>query len=88
MNNLPAKLNRDKKSLRTKFNELKAQEKKPKWFYDKTKGECCIKVGGKKIYPQTDNFDFKFVEPEEDTKVDNVWSVSGTADNEEEQDDA
>ena len=75
MNNLPAKLNRDKKTLREKYKQLRADQKSPKWFYDKSKGECCIKVDGRRIYSTTDNFDFKLVETEEVVKVNNAWNI-------------
>ena len=54
---------------------MRADQKSPKWFYDKSKGECCIKVDGRRIYSTTDNFDFKLVETEEVVKVNNAWNI-------------
>ena len=63
MTNLPQKLQKDKKSLLTKYNALRNSNSKPRWFYDKKAGEYTIKVGGKIIRPPTDSFDFKINDP-------------------------
>ena len=82
MNNLPAKLNRDKKSLLEKFKELKRQDKKPKWHYDKNAGECYIKCGGQKFKSKTDNFDFKFEELVQADVLTGPWKIIPTFDEE------
>ena len=82
MNNLPAKLNRDKKSLLEKFKELRREDKKPKWHYDKNAGECYIKCGGLKFKSKTDNFDFKFDEHVQAEVLTGPWKVIPTVDEE------
>ena len=75
LKNYPAKLNRDKKSLRDKFNELRSEGKKPKWNYNKKSGICYIKTGGRIFNPPSDNFDFKLKESEEIPKRLSVWNL-------------
>ena len=58
MNQLPAKLVRDKISLKPRHKNLKDEKKEPKWYYDKKTVEYCIRVG-ETIYRPVDNFDYK-----------------------------
>lgn len=82
LKNYPAKLNRDKKSLRDKFNELKNAGKKPKWNYNKKTGICYIKAGGKTFNPPSDNFDFKIKESEEISEPYSAWNVQDSEESE------
>ena len=96
LTNLPAKLNRDKRSLLPTFLDYRSKKKNPEWHYDKAAGEYLVKVDGRKIRPAEDNFLF----PMEEKKVTpgdsqaNVWPVApptggtGTAGNEVDDDDS
>ena len=62
MTHYPPKLQRDKASLLPQYKHYRDLNMKPKWRYDRQKGELCLKVNGNVIHPPTDNFDFKMKE--------------------------
>lgn len=75
LTNLPQKLNKDKKELLDQYKKLKKDGKRPKWHYNKSAGEYCIKVGRKVIRPTSDNFLFPLVEKNDSTNTsDSAWN--------------
>ena len=75
LTNLPPKLTKDKKELLEQYKSLRNDKKNPKWHYNKSKGEYCIKVGRRTIRPPSDNFLFPLVEKEPvvASTSNNVW---------------
>ena len=65
MNHLPVKLVRDKMSLKPRYKALKDDNKPPKWYYDKSTVEYCIKSGDSIIRP-VNNFDYKVTVSDDD----------------------
>ena len=77
MNNLPAKLARDKAELLNDYKIARTQGHKPKWRFvkDIRKNVCdyCYVIGGKYYHPKNDNYNFKLtdnVHCKDDTIID------------------